>query len=181
MRLTYLFPAAGLLVGCGNVSVVNEKAEAPAENHAEFEANKAIVMAAFAAHENEDLEGWAQYFSDDLQHESPVYDAGTITLEEHREQVMAYHQHFDNIKFTKGIWLAGVDGETNLLDGSVRCYGTWTSVHTGTGTELSLRSYHFFNFENGKIIQSGDFFDYGGMMAAIPPPPPHDSDGHVHK
>ena len=170
MRLIYLFPAAVLLLGCNTGG-----------NHAEFETNKAIAMAAFTAHENEDLEGWAQHFSDDLKHESPVYGAGTITMEQHREQVTAYHEHFDHIKFTEGVWLAGVDEKTNELDGSVRCYGTWTSEHGGSRTEISLRSYHFFNFENGKIVHSGDFFDFGGMMAAIPPPPPPHGEGHSHE
>jgi ketosteroid isomerase-like protein len=54
-----------------------------------------------------------------------------------------------------------------MRDGAVRTYGTWTGVHTETGKEFSLSSYHAMSFKDGKIIGGGDFFDFGGFMASL--------------
>ena len=61
----------------------------------------------------------------------------------------------------------GVDPETGMRDGSVRTYGTWTGVHTESGKEWALKSYHPMAFKDGKIIGGGDYFDFGGFMASF--------------
>ena len=70
-----------------------------------------------------------------------------------------YQSMFDNIKFEADYWLPGVDPETGMRDGAVRTYGTWTGVHTETGKEFNLSSYHAMSFKDGKII--------GGMIILI--------------
>ena len=54
-----------------------------------------------------------------------------------------------------------------MRDGAVRTYGTWTGIHTETGKEFSLSSYHAMSFKDGKIIGGGDYFDFGGFMASF--------------
>lgn len=137
------------------------------EKHPDYEANLALVQASFKAYENENIEDWMACFSEDLVHESAAYGVGRIGLEAQRKQIEQYHQEFENIKFTNEIWLQGVKFKTNVPDGSVRCYGTWTGVHTSTGKEVAMSAYHYFDFKNGKIDESGDFFDFGGMMNAV--------------
>lgn len=138
-------------------------------NHADYATNLAWVQSAFAAHENEDIETWAAHFADNLEHESPVYGGGIIDLTEQKEQIRIYHETFDDITFTEGVWLPGVDPETGLPDGSVRCYGKWTSTFVPSGKTAILNAYHYFSFTDGKISQSGDFFDFGGLMDAVAP------------
>ena len=43
------------------------------------------------------------------------------------------------------------------------------SVSNDTGKEFSVLAYHWFEFEDGKIISTGDFFDATGMMNAVAP------------
>ena len=81
--------------------------------------------------------------------------------------VSAGEYKFDNIKFEADYWLPGVDPETGMRDGAVRTYGTWTGVHTETGKEFNLSSYHAMSFKDGKIIGGGDYFDFGGFMASF--------------
>jgi len=57
-----------------------------------------------------------------------------------------------------------VDPETGKNDGSVRTYGTWTGIHTDSGKEFSLRSYHAMAFKDGKIVSGGDYFDFTGFV-----------------
>ena len=49
-------------------------------------------------------------------------------------------------------------------DGSIRVYGSWTGVHTETGNEFNLGSYHTMAFEDGKIVGGGDWFDLTGFV-----------------
>jgi limonene-1,2-epoxide hydrolase len=47
-------------------------------------------------------------------------------------------------------------------------YGTWTATHTESGKEIGVK---FFNLssvnEDGKIVQSSDYFDVNGLAAQI--------------
>ena len=71
------------------------------------------------------------------------------------------------LKYETEYWLAGIDPETGIRDGSVRTYGTWTGVHTETGKEFKLNAYHAISFKDGKIVGGGDYFDFGGFMASF--------------
>jgi hypothetical protein len=158
MKLYHFIVAGALLASCSSGG-----------NHADYASNLALAQAAIAAHENEDIEAWVAHFSDSLKHESPVYGAGIIDLVQQKEQIGMYHAAFDDIKFTDAIWLPGVNDETGRPDGSVRCYGKWTSTFVPSGKTAILNAYHYFSFTDGKISQSGDFFDFGGLMDAVAP------------
>ena len=47
-----------------------------------------------------------------------------------------------------------------------------TSIDSiASGKEFSVDSYHYFGIKDGKIIQSGDYFDATGMVMATQPDP----------
>jgi ketosteroid isomerase-like protein len=73
---------------------------------------------------------------------------------------------FENVTFTARAWLPGVDETTLKADGSVRVYGTWRGNSIDSGKSFSLDSYHYFSIKDGKISQSGDYFDATGMVLA---------------
>ena len=54
-----------------------------------------------------------------------------------------------------------------LAGGSDLTYGTWSGIHTATGKEFKLKSYHPMAFKDGQIIGGGDYFDFGGFMASF--------------
>ena len=66
-------------------------------------------------------------------------------------------------------WLPGGDEETLKVDGSVRGYGTWKGVSNASGKSCSVDAYHYFVIKEGKIVQSGDFFDATGMVMSVQP------------
>ena len=109
------------------------------------------------------------YPSEDLTWHMPAYGMGIGGSEEVKAAILWYQAAFDNMVFTADYLLPGVDTETGVPDGSTRVYGTWTYVYAGTGQELSLTSYHSFEFKDGKIINGGDWFDLGGMMNSLVP------------
>ena len=54
-------------------------------------------------------------------------------------------------------------------DGSVRAYGRLSGTSKSTGREFSVMSYHNFDFEDGKIVTTGEYFDATGMVNAVGP------------
>jgi len=137
------------------------------EQHADFEKNKEIAQKFIDLHFAEDWEAQAELLHDDLDWSPPMYGSENYGKAEHIEAMKMYQQMFDNIKFDADYWLPGVDPETGVRDGSVRTYGTWTGVHTESGKEWALKSYHPMAFKDGKIIGGGDYFDFGGFMASF--------------
>jgi len=137
------------------------------EQHADFEKNKEIAQKFIDLHFAEDWEAQAELLHDDLDWSPPMYGSENYGKAEHVEAMKMYQQMFDNIKFDADYWLPGVDPETGIRDGSVRTYGTWTGVHTESGKEWALKSYHPMAFKDGKIIGGGDYFDFGGFMASF--------------
>ena len=76
-----------------------------------------------------------------------------------------YNLDYENVTFTANYWLPGVDTLSLKNDGSVRVYGTWSGVHSATGNEFSLGSYHTMAFDaDGKISVGGDWFDLTGFI-----------------
>ena len=140
--------------------------EAP-EQHPDFEKNKKIAQNFIDLHFVEDWEAQAELLHEDLDWSPPMYGSENYGKAEHVEAMKMYQQMFDNIKFQADYWLPGVDPETGMIDGSVRTYGTWTGVHTESGKEWALKSYHPMAFKDGKIIGGGDYFDFGGFMASF--------------
>ena len=139
----------------------NEKGSAM---HPDFEKNKAIAIEFIELHNSEDLAAQTELIHEDLDWAPPMYGAENYGKAEHIEAMSMYHQMLDNIQFEADYWLPGVDPETGMNDGSVRVYGTWTGVHTETGNEFNLGSYHTMAFEDGKIVGGGDWFDLTGFV-----------------
>ena len=121
----------------------------------------------FQLHGEENFDAMAEMLHDDLQWTSPKYGEGLVTKETQLGYIKMYQDLYDNIKFEAEYWLPGVDPETLQNDGSVRTYGTWTGVHTESGKEFALKSYHPMAFKDGKIVGGGDYFDFGGFMASF--------------
>jgi quinol monooxygenase YgiN len=54
-------------------------------------------------------------------------------------------------------------------DGSVRAYGNWTGKSKSTGRDFSMVSYHNFDFKDGEIVSTGEYFDATGMVNSVGP------------
>ena len=156
-KLFILLTASLIIISCSN------------GKHAESEKNTEAAKAFFKLHEAEDAEGMFAYLHEDIQWHLPVYGMDMGGIEEVKTAILGYQAEFDNLKFSADYWLPGVDTETGVPDGSTRTYGTWTSIHTKTGKETKLTSYHSFEFKDGKIINGGDWLDLGGMMNSLVP------------
>ncbi len=90
-----------------------------------------------------------------------------VGYEQVLEQGNFYMSNFSEVTFEDARWLPGVNEETLQADGSVRVYGTWKGTSIATGKRFSVDSYHYFVVKDGKILQSGDFFDATGMVRAV--------------
>ena len=104
---------------------------------------------------------------EEIEHQSPMYGVGKIGYDKVLIDAEFYMTNFKGVTFEDAIWLPGVDETTLTPDGSVRVYGTWKGVSIATGKSFSLDSYHYFNAKEGKVYESGDFFDASGMMIAV--------------
>ena len=104
---------------------------------------------------------------EEIEHQSPMYGVGKIGYDKVLIDAEFYMTNFKDVTFEDAIWLPGVDETTLTPDGSVRVYGTWKGVSIATGKSFSLDSYHYFNAKEGKVYESGDFFDASGMMIAV--------------
>ena len=102
----------------------------------------------------------------DIVFQSPQYGVGEVGYDEIIAQAKYYMNGFENVTFTARAWLPGVDETTLKADGSVRVYGTWKGNSIDSGKSFSLDSYHYFSIKDGKIAQSGDYFDATGMVLA---------------
>jgi hypothetical protein len=98
-----------------------------------------------------------------------MYGKGEVGKEAVLEQAQFYMNNFENVTFNDPVWLPGVNNETLQPDGGVRVYGTWKGTSIATGKSFSVIAYHYFEFKEGKISQSGDFFDATGMVMAVAP------------
>ena len=74
----------------------------------------------------------------------------------------------ENISYKPENFLSGVDPETNLPNGSVRTYGTWTGKNTASGKNFKVKFYHYLTFNNdGLVIDGGDYGDATGTVLAV--------------
>ena len=153
---TYLSLLTILFVGCTN-------------QHPDYERNLETAKMLFKLHEEENLEAQLDLVSKDIESIPPVYGSSPAKYEGYKAMLKGYHDGFNEIKYTPNVWLPGTDSLGNL-DGSVRTYGNWKAVNSGTGKTIDLNGYWYFNFDaSGKIIVQGDFFDFGGMYDAVYP------------
>lgn len=138
-------------------------------SNTEFEKNTELAKDFFKQFEERNIDAVHGYLHPDIEWHMPVYGLDMGGLEEVKAALLGYQAEYDDLKFTADYWLPGVNTETGKPDGSTRVYGTWTSTHKRTGKKTKLTSYHSFEFEEGKIIRGGDWFDLGGMMNSLEP------------
>ena len=131
-----------------------------------YNANKEIAQKVIKAYESQDIESFKSLVDKKVKHQSPSYGVGEVGYDEVLKQAEFYMTGFENVSFTARAWLPGVDEATLMIDGSVRVYGTWKGNSIASGKEFSLDSYHYFNATEGKITESGDYFDATGMVRA---------------
>ena len=152
MKKNILLILSLLIISCGQDNGYSE--------------NVKVVKKLVTAFEKGDVEIWKEVTSKDLVHTPPAYgtEENSGNYDSALAQAEFYINNFDNIKFTKPVYLPGVDTISSKNDGSVRVYGTWTGTSKSTGREFSNRAYHWFEIEDGKITNAGDFFDATGMI-----------------
>ena len=147
----------------------------PVDNSANelFEKNSKTVMSYIEGYVNEDFDHSAFYSPDIIFSSTGVGGQDSITL----EQMIGFDKQnwemFDFELVTDPIvLLPGVDGDTKLMDGSVRYYGTWKATLAATDSteekSVEVPIYESFDFdENGKVIQHVNYGDWGGMWNAL--------------
>ena len=134
-----------------------------------YESNLAVAKKWVQAFEDGNIDLWKEAVSDDLQDVAPMYGMGTVDYETSLQVAEFYVQNYTDVKFNEPVWLPGIDTLTMKPDGSVRAYGRWSGKSLSTGREFSVMSYHNFDFEDGKISSTGEYFDATGMVNAVGP------------
>ena len=121
------------------------------------------------AFETSNLDLWKEVVSQELVDAAPMYGMGQVDYQTSLGIAEFYVQNYTNVKFENSVWLPGIDTLTMKPDGSVRAYGTWTGTSKSTGRNFSLNSYHNFDFKDGKISSTGEYFDATGMINSVGP------------
>ena len=155
MKKIILLLAGILFVGC--------------DSNLKYESNLAVAKKWVQAFEDQNIELWKEAVSEDLQDIAPMYGMGMVDYETSLQVAEFYIQNYTDVKFNDPVWLPGIDTLTMKPDGSVRAYGRWSGKSLSTGREFSLMSYHNFDFEDGKISSTGEYFDATGMVNAVGP------------
>ena len=135
----------------------------------DYENNLKLAKKWVKAFETSDLDLWKEVVSEDLVDVAPMYGMGQVDYKTSLQVAEFYVQNYTNVKFNNQVWLPGVDTLSMKPDGSVRAYGTWTGKSKSTGRNFSLTSYHNFDFKNGKITSTGEYFDATGMINSVGP------------
>ena len=121
------------------------------------------------AFETSNLDLWKEVVSQELVDVAPMYGMGQVDYKTSLGVAEFYVQNYTNVKFENQVWLPGIDTLTMKPDGSVRAYGNWTGTSKSTGRNFSLNSYHNFDFKDGKISSTGEYFDATGMVNSVGP------------
>ena len=135
----------------------------------DYQANLELAKKWVQVFENGDIELWEEIMSEDLRDQAPLYGMGEVDYATSKQVAEFYINSYTDVKFNDPMWLPGIDTGTMTLDGSVRAYGTWTGKSKSTGRTFTLPSYHNFDFANGKIVYTGEYFDATGMVNSIGP------------
>lgn len=137
-------------------------------SHSNYERNLENTQNFFNyINENDGLEKMISMLSPEIKHQSPTYDGKIRNYDERIQELSGYFNGFKNLKYEANIWLPNTDKNGNLT-GGVRTYGTWTGEFVETGKNITLNSFHYYNYDDqGKVINSGDFFDASGLLYAV--------------
>ena len=134
-----------------------------------YETNLTIAKKWVEAFETSNIDLWKEVVSEDLVDVAPMYGMGQVDYKTSLQVAEFYVQNYTDVKFENQVWLPGIDTLTMKPDGSVRAYGTWTGTSKSTGRNFSLTSYHNFDFKDGKISSTGEYFDATGMVNSVGP------------
>ena len=154
MKKLFLIGLTALFISCS-------------QTNPDFDKNVEIAKEWFDVFVTEDFEAVSAFYADEVEYQSAFYGGPIMNREETLNYLKGWHDAMEDITWEAENYLPGVDPETGLLNGSVRTYGTWTGIHTESGKEWALKSYHPMAFKDGKIIGGGDYFDFGGFMASF--------------
>ena len=135
----------------------------------DYQNNLKLAKKWVQAFETSNVELWKEVVSEELVDVAPMYGMGQVDYKTSLQVAEFYVQNYTNVKFQNQVWLPGIDTLTMKPDGSVRAYGTWTGTSKSTGRNFSLTSYHNFDFKDGKITSTGEYFDATGMVNAVGP------------
>ena len=135
----------------------------------DYKANLELAKKWVQVFENQDIELWKEIMSKDLLDQAPLYGMGEVDYATSQQIAEFYINNYTDVKFNDPVWLPGIDTGSMTLDGSVRAYGVWTGTSKSTGRTFTLPSYHNFDFADGKIIYTGEYFDATGMTNAVGP------------
>ena len=135
----------------------------------EYQSNLQTAKAIMKAHIESDYDTWLSHHHPDAEIWSAEYGSQKMTPAEAAADFATHHLAFADIQTKNEVWLPGVDTLSLQADGSVRAYINWRATSTATGETIDLRAYHYFNFTDGKVSQSGNFYDAGGLGLAAQP------------
>ena len=135
----------------------------------DYKANLELAKKWVQVFENQDIELWKEIMSEDLLDQAPLYGMGEVDYATSQQIAEFYINNYTDVKFNDPVWLPGIDTGSMTLDGRVRAYGVWTGTSKSTGRTFTLPSYHNFDFADGKIIYTGEYFDATGMTNAVGP------------
>ena len=138
-------------------------------SHPDYESNKKLAQKWVETFETQNMALWEEVVSEDLLDVAPMYGMGQVDYATSKQVAQFYVDNYTDVKFNNPVWLPGIDTLTMKPDGSVRAYGTWTGKSNSTGREFSITSYHNFDFKDGKIASTGEYFDATGMVNAVGP------------
>ena len=135
----------------------------------DYKANLELAKKWVQVFENEDIALWEEIMSEDLLDQAPLYGMGEVDYATSKQIAEFYINNYTDVKFNDPVWLPGIDTGSMTLDGSVRAYGVWTGTSKTTGRSFTLPSYHNFDFADGKIVYTGEYFDATGMVNSVGP------------
>ena len=138
-------------------------------NNPNYEENLTLAKKWIEAFETGNIDLWKDVVSEDLVDVAPIYGMGEVDYNSSLQVAEFYVQNYSNVKFKNQVWLPGIDTLTMKPDGSVRAYGNWTGKSKSTGRNFSMVSYHNFDFKDGKIVSTGEYFDATGMVNSVGP------------
>lgn len=166
-KLLFLTMFTSLLFSC-NTKESKDAASGNSDMNALYEKNLVVVKSNLAAFENKNMDALFANVADTATWNSPVYGDTVQTKAHWRESLQYWIENWDSLHLVDPIYLAGMDPDTNIPDGSVRYYGQWNGVHKATGKHTQVQIYEYYNFNaDNKISASGSFFDVGGLMNAV--------------
>ena len=157
MKKILLLLTLGLFVSCSNVE------------HQDYAANVETTKQWIEVFETQNFDLLTEITSTDVNATSPIYGQGQVGYDGYMEIGKFYTGNFSDVEFSDPVFLPGVDNETLTPNGGVRIYVTWSGVSNETCKDFSVLAYHWFEFQDGKIISTGDYFDATGMMMAVAP------------